>query len=544
MDEGLPREPDGIDTASAGQSEPLAQYKSTGAGAKRGRKLDSAVAPTAERPGKKRRRIAGKVHAQSEPQREHLRAAEALRQANEILETIFSNVHVLIAYLDTDFNFIRVNQVYADADGQSPEYFVGKNHFRLYPNPENEAIFRRVIDSAQPFVVYEKPFIYPQHPERGVTYWDWSLTPVKDTDGKVVGLVLCIRDVTDRKRVEQALVESERRFRAIFDQAFQFIGLLSPDGTVLELNHAALGFGGLTWSEVVGRPLWETPLWTSDHARKALREAIARAAAGEFVRYMVEIQGAGGNVATIDFSLRPMKDDRGNVVMLIPEGRDITERRSLEREVLRVSEAERQRIGRDLHDSLGANLTGVACLGKVLQQRLAAKGLSDAVDAAEIVSLVNQAIEMTRSLAKGLCPVGVNPDALVHSLREFAGGVEERLGVSCVFSADPPVLVHDSTTASNVFRIVQEAVSNAVRHGNAKSVAIRFRRAEGGAVLTIEDDGVGLPEAVHRSEGLGLHIMRYRAGVIGASLDIRRGDGGGTIVTCRVPDSHLIGAGG
>jgi PAS domain S-box-containing protein len=342
----------------------------------------------------------------------------------------------------------------------------------------------------------------------------------------------------------QTLAVSERWFRAVFDQSFQFIGLLTPVGRVLEMNRTALEFGGLKWSDVVGRAFWETPWWASRESRRMLREAIVKAAGGESVRFVADIHGAGNRVATIDFSLRPMKDENGRVVMLIPEGRDITERRQLEREVLRASEAERERIGRDLHDSLGQNLTGIACLGKALEQRLAARGQADAASAAEIVALVNQTIDLTRALAKGLCPVGLTPDALMHSLRDFAEGVTERLGVSCRFSADPPIVVHDSTAAGNVFRIVQEAVNNAMRHGNARSVDIRIRQVDDQAVLTIEDDGVGLPEAPRPREGLGLHIMKYRAGMIGASLDVRRGDGGGTVVTCRLPGWHFVAAGG
>jgi PAS domain S-box-containing protein len=136
---------------------------------------------------------------------EHRLAEAALRKTTELLETVFANTHLLIAYLDKDFSFIRVNKAYAEADGRDPESFVGKNHFALYPNEENEAIFRKVVETGEPFFVHGKPFVYPENPGRGVTYWDWSLEPVFEPDGSVGGLILSLKDVTERARAEEEL---------------------------------------------------------------------------------------------------------------------------------------------------------------------------------------------------------------------------------------------------------------------------------------------------------------------------------------------------
>ncbi len=127
---------------------------------------------------------------------------EALRQSNELLEQIFSNIYICIAYMDRDFNIIRVNTAYALTDGRPPEFFIGKNHFDLYPDEENERIFRGVVEKGGPFFVREKAFEYRGNPEKGVTYWDWSLKPVKDARGAVQGLVLSLLDVTEKKQSE------------------------------------------------------------------------------------------------------------------------------------------------------------------------------------------------------------------------------------------------------------------------------------------------------------------------------------------------------
>jgi PAS domain S-box-containing protein len=134
-----------------------------------------------------------------------------LREEYEHLKTMVDSTHVLLAYLDKDFNFIRVNKAYAAADDKEPSFFPGKNHFDLYPNEENEHIFQKVVNSGEPFFIRGKPFEYPQNPDRGTSYWDWSLIPIKKSEGKVDSLVFTLRDVTDREVARQKLKESNNR---------------------------------------------------------------------------------------------------------------------------------------------------------------------------------------------------------------------------------------------------------------------------------------------------------------------------------------------
>ncbi len=146
-------------------------------------------------------------------------AESALRTTNEVLERIFSSTEFLIAYLDRNFGFIRVNRAYAAKEGVAPDWFVGRNHFDLYPSAENEAIFRRAVETGEPWVAYAKPFEYPQHPEYGVTHWNWTIQPVKDAGGAVEGLILSLVEVTERERAVMALRASEVRYRSLFENA-------------------------------------------------------------------------------------------------------------------------------------------------------------------------------------------------------------------------------------------------------------------------------------------------------------------------------------
>ena len=145
------------------------------------------------------------------------RAEQSLLRSTELQERFFDSIDTLIAYMDRDFNFIRVNDAYAKVGGHQPDYFVGKNHFELYPHRENRVIFQRVVDTGVPFSVYEKPFESPDHPERGTTYWNWSLLPVRGTDGCVEGVVLSLVDVTERKQAEEKVELERARLRSILD---------------------------------------------------------------------------------------------------------------------------------------------------------------------------------------------------------------------------------------------------------------------------------------------------------------------------------------
>jgi len=142
---------------------------------------------------------------------------EALIHSRELQERFFDSIDTLIAYMDRNFNFIRVNEAYANADRRQPEYFIGKNHFDLYPHAENQAIFQQVVETGEAYFVHEKPFEYPDQPERGVTYWDWNLQPVKNVHGEVDGVVLCLVDVTKRRLAEEKVEIERARLSSILD---------------------------------------------------------------------------------------------------------------------------------------------------------------------------------------------------------------------------------------------------------------------------------------------------------------------------------------
>ncbi len=214
---------------------------------------------------------------------------------------------------------------------------------------------------------------------------------------------------------------------------------------------------------------------------------------------------------------------------------EIATRERLERELLHISEREQRRVGHDIHDSLCQHLTGTALAGQVLAENLKARGLPLARDASRVVALIEEGITLSRNLAKGLNSVRLSTDGLMEALEDFAASTTDLFKISCRFECPLPVLINDDATSEHLYRIAQEAVGNAVKHGHAKNILIRLETSGTAKVLRVIDDGCGLPPSPMNGNGMGLRIMSYRAQLIGAKFNIRRRDAAGTVVTCLLP---------
>ena len=231
----------------------------------------------------------------------------------------------------------------------------------------------------------------------------------------------------------------------------------------------------------------------------------------------------------------PIFDKTGKVYRLAGIAEDVTQRKRLERKVLEVSDQEQRRIGRDLHDGLCQHLTATMFASKILEEELAKQSSPQATQAGQIAEFVSRAISQARNVARGLDPVKVATNGLMSALEELAASVRTMQRLDCVFQSDAPVLIDDDATAIHLYRIAQEAINNAVRHAQPKHIEIGLDGSDEKVTLTIRDDGVGLPPAPRKRDGMGLQSMNYRARAIGATLDVRRGQAGGTIVTCVLP---------
>jgi signal transduction histidine kinase len=221
--------------------------------------------------------------------------------------------------------------------------------------------------------------------------------------------------------------------------------------------------------------------------------------------------------------------------------RESAARQRMAREMLEVSDREQRRIGQDLHDGLGQLLAGMAFLSQALAQTLARQARAEAAQATQLVQLANKAMTWARELVHGLSPVELEGEGFIVALQDLALQAEHLFGITCQVTCDRLPPMPDHTVATHLYRIAQEAVSNAVKHGQARHVVLALTPGPHGTKLTMHDDGIGFQEGAHKPTGMGLRIMHYRASMIGAALAIHSDASNGTTVTCEWPDPETMG---
>lgn len=344
-------------------------------------------------------------------------------------------------------------------------------------------------------------------------------------------------DISDLKDTERALQQERNFVTGILETVGALVTVLDREGRIIRFNRACELNTGYTFDEVRGRHIWEFFLLPEEVSRsKSVIEQLgADLLPQDYQSHWITRRGASRLIAWSSSSL-PGSD--GTPHYIIATGIDITEREQLERALLDISAREQRRIGQDLHDGLGQHLTGIAFMAKVHEKKLADINVAEAADAAKLVRLVNEAVQKTRELARGLLPVMSDAQGLMSALQLWAGEVEDIFGVSCKFECASPVLVEDVVAATHLYHIAQEAVNNAIKHGGAHEIVIRLSTEEGGGRLCIVDDGSGIPDDRQNSLGMGLHIMSYRSSMIGGQIEIRRNATRGTTVCCVFPASR------
>jgi PAS domain S-box-containing protein len=339
------------------------------------------------------------------------------------------------------------------------------------------------------------------------------------------GLVGVIQDVTARRDSERRLRRSEELLRATTTNTADTLFLLD---TALHVRFVNKSVNGIAMEQIIGRDI---ATLLPESARLSVLQTLA---------HILET----GETATFEFE--SMDQDQAqyfeNRAVLVRDGgvatgisvsmRDITERKRLEQEILDVSGRERQRIGRDLHDGLGQELTGVALMLRGLATRIKERCPDVVENVNEIVGHVNQSIETARTLARGLLPVRTESGGLTAALRALAERSRDLYGLEVNFRAEMcPEFALSETNASHLYRITQEALTNAARHGHAGLVDIALLARESEFTLRIADNGVGLPAAAPLGPGMGLKIMKYRADMIGARFEITANQPHGAVVT-------------
>ena len=341
----------------------------------------------------------------------------------------------------------------------------------------------------------------------------------------------------ERKRTERELLLSETRYRTVVEQQTELICRFAPDMELSFVNHAYSNYVGHDVEDLVGQSFLDL-IPESDH--DVVHEALQSITSDDPVhRFELRLYDDSDTLRWVQWDVRAFFDEGGDVAEFQASGRDITERKELEREVLKISARERRRIGRDLHDGLGSHLSGVAmlCRGVIRKIEAGEDIQKDVIE--EISQLVQESISQVRKLARGLNPVKMDDEGLTNALQELASSVEAYPDLNCTFEWDSNLPDPSSEVSTHLYRIAQEAINNALKHGEPAHIRLRLLAEDDTLVLRVADDGDGFQPSTGEKNGMGLRVMRYRANTIGAQLRIHSTPGDGTQVTCSLPFDKL-----
>lgn len=454
----------------------------------------------------------------------YLQFEHELKESDKFYKTLFENSGTATIIIEKDTTISMLNNDFGLVTGYTRDEIIGQTWTRYVADDDIPRLLeyhrkRRANPDAAPRNYEFKV----KHKDGGLIYIFMTIAMIPGTDLSIASMV----DITERINAEKALRDSEERFRQLVETMNEGLGIQNKRGIVTYVNDKICKILQRTREEMLGRQTREfisdrdLELWTRNMRRKDPPES-----------YEVTWVGRDGTPIYTIVSPRATYDSGGHFSGGFAVITDITERKKLEKEILDISERERQKIGNELHDDLGQHLIGIDVMTKVLKNNLKKKSPENASYAGEINQLVKEAIKKTRMLARGLCPVYLVSNGLESSLEELAESTSSIFGISCSFNCPRHVPIRDNSLATHLYYITKESIHNAIEHGHSTKIAIDLLNKKTIISLSILDNGIGIKDMSRPFFGIGLRIMNYRARMIGASLQVESDPGGGTLVTC------------
>lgn len=459
----------------------------------------------------------------------------ALREVQSLQAAL--DAHSIVAVTDPQGLITYVNEKFCEISKYSREELHGQNHRLINSGYHPKSFFHEMWRTIGSGSVWKGEIC--NRAKDGSTYWvATTICPFLDTDGKPRQYVSVRTDITQLKETELALRESQTRFSAFMEDSPALAFMRDEEGRYAYFNPPLGRLLGRSLDQMVGRTDAE---WLPPSVARELRShdwevlALQRS-----MRKVEEIPLRDGTMSywlSVKFPFLDAQGRRyvGGVAV------DVTEARRLEKQMLAAGEREQRRIGRDLHDGLGQQLTAIELMCQAFRQDLAVHQPALEKQAAQICQFLRETISVARGLSHGLSPVALDSGGLTEALEKLAQTTDSIGVVKCRFKCPAPIPVEDNEVAGHLYRIAQEAVNNSLKHAKAKSMEIEFSRQNGTIFLRVADDGAGLPKVSRTGSGMGLEVMQYRANVIGASLAVESRRGKGVVVTCSLPAAKADG---
>jgi len=454
--------------------------------------------------------------------RKRKKAEEALVESERKYRTILDSIQDVFYRTDQDGKLVMMSPFGAELFGyNTTDELIGRDiGGQIYLNPDDRKTFLAAL--GREGIVRDYEVTLKQKDGTPITV-SASSHIYYGPGGTPAGVEGILRDISARKRAENALRESERKYRAIFDQTYQFTGLLTPEGRILEANRSSLEFIGLQESDVAGKLFWDTPWWAhSEELQAKLRVAVQDAARGEFVRFEATHPGIDESLHYIDFSIKPVKDESGRVILLIPEGRDITERKRADEALNQATKKLNLLNSITFTDIQNAifSLSGYFELeNRVTRDEKTQQYLGKQIG---IVQKITESLKFA-NLFQGL---GIKSPAWQNVEQSFLQGISH-LDISqfCRQLNIKGLEIYADPLLENVFFTLAE---NVALHGKtATEITFRYQESPEGLTIIFEDNGVGIPSGMKENifdrhyeekKGLGLFLVREILSITGISI--------------------------
>lgn len=513
-----------------------------------------------------------------------LQTEAALLDSEARFRSTFHNATTPMAVKHLNGQIMEINQAYCELLGYSERELLAAPPDSLILSGDRLDATSEIISQfmAKELTALRNERSY-QHKDGHTVWCDTGTSLVCNPDGSAAYWIEHAHNITTRKAAEEALYLSERFSRKqwaeaeIALEAFPaHIAILDEAGVIVRVNTSWTSYAGLNGGTPDEIALGVNYLAVCDHANGAsagpardFADGIRSVLCGQRDRFSIEYPChspdqqrwfSGSVTATLrdglpravvaHVDITPQKRIEARIRELNQQlemrvvertsellaaftalETEIGKRQRLEREILEISEREQSRLGQDLHDGLGQELSGIAMLGDLLAKQLHVQSHPSATSAAQIADYIRSAIDSTRRLAKGHYPIALNRYGLLVALKDLAAQTSHRTGIRCEIQqsgADPQL---DKTAEIHLYRIIQECIGNAIKHAKASCITIESQAGDGAHTFAVTDDGVGFDPSTEPS-GMGLHLMDYRARVIGAHLTVEHPAKGGCRIAC------------